>query len=71
MWRVKIAPSPSGCSYLRDRDGDRLALEGHSTCGHFEVFQQQLLAGDHVIPKNLGHEALLVPVFDLEKKPGR
>ena len=46
-------------------------MEGHGTRGHFEVFQQQLLAGNHVIPENLGHEALRIPVFNLEKRPGR
>lgn len=46
---------------LRDGDDNRLSLEGSDIWGQFQVFQKQLVAGDHVVTKNLGHEALLVP----------
>lgn len=56
----------NGLSYLRDGDGKWLPLEGSSIWGRFQVFQKQLVAGDHMIPKNLGHQALLVPVLNLK-----
>lgn len=61
----KWAPFWSGLFYLRDRDDNWLPLERSSIRGQFQVFQEQLVAGDHMIPKHLGHEALFVPVFNL------
>lgn len=66
--RGKWAPSWSGLSYLRDGNDKWLSLQRSSIWGQFQVFQKQSVAGDHVIPENLGHHALFVPVLNLWRK---
>lgn len=55
----------SGLSYLRGREDNRLPLERSDIWDQFQVFQEQLVAGDHMIPKDLGHQAMSVPVLNL------
>lgn len=53
--------------YLRDGDNNWLSLEGSDIWSLFQALQRQLVAGNHVVTKNLGHQALLVPIFNLKK----